>query len=201
MWEFVDKVVYINLDRRTDRDEHIRKVLAQFGDKVTRMSAVETTPGFVGCLMSHIAVLNAAKHYGWKNVLIIEDDAEWNQFETGYAIVEKLAAAPYNVIHFGPSAPNIVRETYQLLDGQTTSSYLVNGHYITTLLDCYNEALPLLKQTLDECTYGSDQCWKKLMRTGGWFAPIPALMYQRPDHSDIRGRFQDHREYWTLSLS
>lgn len=201
MWEFVDKVVYINLDRRTDRDEHIRKVLAPFGDKVIRMSAIETTPGFVGCLQSHIAVLKAAKHHGWKNVLVMEDDVEWNEVDIGYPIVERLAAAPYNVIHFGPSAANIVPTTYQLLDGQTTSSYLVNGHYIDTLLKCYTSALPPLKQTLDECTYGSDQCWKVLMRQGGWFAPLPALMYQRPDHSDIRGGFQDHRHYWILSLS
>jgi len=201
MWEFVDKVVYINLDKRTDRDAHIRTVLAQFGDKVTRMSAIETNPGFIGCLQSHIAVLKAAKHHGWKNVLVMEDDVEWNEFQTGYAIVERLAASHYNVIHLGPSAAKIVPGTYQLLDGQTTSSYLVNGHYIDTLLACYVAALPPLKQTLDECTYGSDQCWKRLMREGGWFAPTPALMYQRPDHSDIRGRFQDHREYWTLSLS
>lgn len=201
MWEFIDKVVYINLDSRTDRDERIRNVLQTFGNKVIRMSAIKTSPGFVGCLQSHIAVLKAAKYNKWKNVLVMEDDVEWNEFETGYAIVERLASAPYDVIHFGPSAAKIVPETYRLLDGQTTSSYLVNGHYIDTLLNCYLAALPPLMQTLDECTYGSDQCWKKLMKHGGWFAPIPALMYQRPDHSDIRGHFQDHRHYWTLSLS
>jgi glycosyl transferase family 25 len=201
MWEFVDKVVYINLDRRTDRDEHVRRVLSQFGDKVVRMSAVDTNPGFIGCLKSHIAVLSAAKHYGWKNVLVVEDDVEWNNFDEGYAIVEALASQPYDLIHFGPSASEIEPGTYRLIDGQTTSSYLISAHYIDTLLTCYKEALPLLEQTLNECIYGSDQCWKRLMKRDKWFAPNPALMYQRPDHSDIRNRFQDHREFWTLTLS
>jgi glycosyl transferase family 25 len=201
MWEFVDHVVYINLDRRTDRDTRVREVLAQFANKVIRLSAIERTPGFIGCLESHIAVLNAAKHYKWRNVLVVEDDVEWNEFDTAYPIVEKLASQPYNVIHFGPSVPLINKETYELYDGQTTSSYLVNGHYIDTLLTCYKEALPNLVQTHNESLYGSDQCWKKLMKQGGWFAPNPALMYQAPGHSDIRNRFQDHREYWNLSLA
>jgi glycosyl transferase family 25 len=200
MWEFVDKVVYINLDKRTDRDTRIRQVLLPFGNKVTRLAAIESTPGFIGCLKSHIAVLSYAKHYNWRNVLVIEDDVEWNEFDTTYPIVEKLASQPYNVIHLGPSSPLINKETYELYDGQTTSSYLVNGHYIDTLLTCYKEALPKLVQTHDESLYGSDQCWKKLMKQGGWFAPTPSLMYQAPGYSDIRDRFQDHRKYWNLSV-
>ena len=196
MWEFVDKVVYINLDKRTDRDTRIREVLSPFGNKVIRMSAVETSPGFIGCLKSHIAVLSAAKHYKWRNVLVMEDDAEWNEFDTAYPIVEKLASRPYNVIHFGPSLPVMIESTYQLLDGQTTSSYLVNGHYIDTLLACYKDALPKLIETHNESLYGSDQCWKVLMRQGGWFAPVPILMYQKPGFSDICSTYKDHTEAW-----
>lgn len=199
MWEFVERVVYINLDRRTDRDARMRDVLSQFGNKVIRMSAVETKPGFIGCLKSHIAVLRAAKHYKWANVLVMEDDVEWNAFDVAYPIVETLASHPYKVIHLGPSAPLIDENTYELYDGQTTSSYLVNGHYIDTLLTCFTEALPKLIETHDEAVYGSDQCWKTLMKQGGWFAPNPALVYQAPGHSDIRERFQDHREFWNLT--
>jgi len=201
MWEFVDKVVYINLDKRTDRDKRTREVLATFGNKVIRMSAIETSPGYIGCLQSHIAVLNAAKYHGWKNVLVMEDDVEWNNFEAGYQLVESLAAKDYDVIHFGPSAARIMPVTYRLVTGQTTSSYLVNGHYIDILLDCYKTALPLLIQSGNEGAYGADQCWKPLMLVGKWYAPLPALMYQRPDFSDIRGVHQDHREFWTLKLS
>jgi glycosyl transferase family 25 len=196
MWEFVDKVVYINLDKRTDRDARTRDVLSQFGNKVIRMSAIETKPGFIGCLKSHIAVLEAAKHYKWRNVLVMEDDVEWNEFDTAYPIVETLASQPYNVIHLGPSVPVMVEGTYQLLDGQTTSSYLVNGHYIDTLLNCYKEALPKLIETLDESLYGSDQCWKPLMKQGGWFAPVPILMYQKAGFSDICGFHKDNGDIW-----
>ena len=201
MWEFVEKVVYINLDRRTDRDTRTREVLSTFGNKVIRMSAVEATPGFIGCLQSHIAVLNAAKHYGWENVLVMEDDVEWSDLDAGYPIVQTLASQPYDIIHFGPSNAEIDPNTYRLTDGLTTSSYLVNGRYIDTLLACYKAALPKLISTHNEDLYGSDQCWRTLMKKDKWFAPFPTLMYQRPDYSDIRGRFQDHRRFWLVPLT
>ena len=198
MWEFVDKVVYINLNKRGDRNKKMQKVLAMFGDKVIRLSAIETTPGYIGCLQSHIAVLTNAN--GWRNVLIMEDDVEWNNFEAGYKIVEKLAMNPYDVIHFGPSAVTMGPD-YRLLSGQAASSYLVNGPYINVLLNCYKTALPHLIQTNNEATYGADQCWKPLMLSDRWYAPLPVLMYQRPDYSDIRGYFQDHRHYFNRACA
>jgi glycosyl transferase family 25 len=198
MWEFVDKVVYINLDKRKDRDERTREVLACFGSKVIRMAAVETSPGFIGCLQSHIAVLRAAIAHRWENVLVVEDDIEWNDFDAGYDRVKKLAAKRYDVIHFGPTTERIGPEVNKLISGQTTTAYLINRDYIPTLLQCYESALPLLIATHDESKYGADQCWKPLMLTGAWYAPIPVLTYQRPDFSDIRQRYQDHRETYRM---
>jgi len=165
------------------------------------MSAVRTTPGYIGCLKSHIAVLNAAKHYGWKNVLVMEDDVEWGDVDVAYPIVEKLSSSPYDVIHLGPSNAHIDPITYRLTDGQAVSSYLVNGPYVDTLLACYKTALPNLISTHDEAMYGTDQCWKVLMKRDRWFSMFPTLMHQRADYSDIRERFQDHRIYWKTPLT
>ena len=201
MWEFVDKVVYINLDKRKDRDERTRQVLSCFGNKVIRMTAVETSPGFIGCLQSHIGVLKAAIAHRWKNVLVVEDDIEWNDFDAGYERVKNIACTKrYDVIHFGPTAERIMPNSNRLVSGQTTTAYLINGPYIPTLLDCYEKALPALIATHDEFKYGADQCWKPLMLTGGWYAPIPVLTYQRADFSDIRQQYQDHRHTYRLKL-
>jgi glycosyl transferase, family 25 len=205
MWDFVDRVVYINLDKRPDRNERmLRDILPTFGNKVSRMPAIESSPGYIGCLQSHIRVLEDARRDNVRNVLILEDDVEWNNFALGYKVVERLARWPYDVIHFGPSAadgtmlPNIA--ACRLLSGQATSSYLINRHYINTLLECYKYALPRLIETKNDGVYGSDQCWKPLMRTGRWFSPIPVLMYQQPGFSDIQQEYMDGSVSWILKV-
>ena len=38
-WNFIDKVVYINLERSTERNEHMKEFVKPFGDKVIRFNA------------------------------------------------------------------------------------------------------------------------------------------------------------------
>ena len=56
----IDKVVYINLEKRPGRKAEMEAELAKLripADKWVRFSAVEHTHGAVGCNQSHIAVL------------------------------------------------------------------------------------------------------------------------------------------------
>jgi len=71
----IDKIIYINLDKRIDRRTDIEKELNDFGLEYERFQAIET-PGFgiLGCGQSHLAVLKLAKERGYKNILIFEDD-------------------------------------------------------------------------------------------------------------------------------
>jgi glycosyl transferase family 25 len=200
MWEFVDKVIYINLDKRTDRDERTREVLSTFGDKVIRLSAIEDENGAIGCIKSHIAALNAAYANKWRNVLIMEDDVEWNDFDNGYKLVESLSRKAYDVIHFGPSAAKIAQYSYRMIDGQTTSSYLVSRHYIPTLVNCFNYGLSKLIKGGNPDAYAADQCWKHLMGSGNWYAAHPCLVYQREDYSDIRKERFDGRHFWAFKV-
>ena len=101
-FRFVEHVVYINLDHRTDRLEQVTAELAPYfpPEKVTRFSAIQLDRGALGCTLSHIAVLELAKAKGWKNVLVLEDDAMWKaeQFEEAYATLDRLASNPYDAI-------------------------------------------------------------------------------------------------------
>jgi hypothetical protein len=47
MFEFVDKIVYINLEHRTDRRAQIEEVLKDVSDKVIRFNAIKETHGGV----------------------------------------------------------------------------------------------------------------------------------------------------------
>lgn len=76
-WQTIDKVVYINLNKRKDRRVRIARQLKAIGvprEKIVRFEAIEEAPGYIGCIKSHILVLQMAQQNGWKNVLILEDD-------------------------------------------------------------------------------------------------------------------------------
>ena len=91
MLEYIEKVVYINLEHRTDRKELIEKELSIFhSEKVIRFNAIKEDNGHIGSSKSHIEVLKLSIKNDWKNVLIVEDDASWHNLENGYPIFEKL---------------------------------------------------------------------------------------------------------------
>jgi glycosyl transferase family 25 len=199
MWEFVDKVVYINLDSRTDRRAHMENITQTFGGKVSRFPAIKHSPGIVGCVMSHISILKRAIDEKWRNVLILEDDANWNNFDEGYAKLEKLATSDFDVILLGGSFIYYDQSSYRLYSGQTTTAYLVSSKYIPTLLANYEEGLKKLQaEPRMREIYSLDIYWKRLQSRDNWYVIMPCLLYQVPSYSDIEGVFVDYRSCMNL---
>ena len=194
MFEFVDKVVYINLDKRIDRRAHMETFTSIFGDKVIRFSAIEETLGYVGCTKSHIAVLKMALENKWKNVLVLEDDTDWNNFQEGYSTLTRLVKNPYDVIVFGGSEAKYDKLTLKLFNSRTTTAYLVNSTYIPTLLENFETGLVGLIKTNDRERYAIDTYWNILQHIDNWYITVPYLVYQLPGHSDIEGVYMDYRE-------
>jgi len=194
MFEFIEKVVYINLESRTDRRIEIEEELAIFpSNKILRFNAIKEWNGHHGCSKSHIAVLEMALKENWSNVLIIEDDAKWNNFDEGYTILEKLTQSPYDVISLGGIGGYVDPITFKAFNFQTATAYLVSKHYYNTLLANFKEGLQIL---LESTTYHSrgclDQYWKQLQFKDNWFRIYPHLLYQRPSYSDI---IKSHVDY------
>ena len=79
MSENIEKIFYINLERRTDRREEVEGELSKINllEKVERFNAISHVNGSVGCGQSHLAVLKLAKERKYKNVLILEDDFQF----------------------------------------------------------------------------------------------------------------------------
>jgi len=194
MFEFVDKVVYINLAHRTDRKEQIEEVLKVIpSEKVLRFDAIKQPHGGVGCSMSHIAVLEMAQREGWKNYLVVEDDAVWNNFEESYALLEKLIKNPYDVIVLGLANGKYTPE-YKVLSSQTATAYIVNSNYYPVLLDNFKEGLMYFIQTRRYDIFAIDQYWKRIQPRDTWYATVPSLMVQRPGYSDIEKRNIDYNK-------
>lgn len=193
MWEFIEKVVYINLASRPDRNEHMKKMTEIFGDKVIRFDAIKQTPGYLGCAQSHMYVLELAIQENWKNVLILEDDAEWNQFEFNYKRLESLATQTYDVLLLGGVAVH-KDHTQRVYSSQTATSYLIQNHYYRTLLANFRQAYDGLKNE-GYGRFAIDQHWKQLQKIDTWYIiSDPCLVYQRPDYSDIEQQHVDYRD-------
>jgi glycosyl transferase family 25 len=199
MFEFIEKVVYINLEHRTDRKQQIEGVLSKFpAEKVVRFNAVKNEQhGGMGCTQSHIGVLEMAILNGWKNVLIVEDDCMWNRFEAGYPILEKLVQKEFDVITLGIVFPVYDLDSFRLYKGQTTTSYLVNQSYYQTLLNNFKEGLQKFQETGHYAKYALDQYWKPLQLMHKWYSVIPSLLIQRESYSDIEKGVIDNGKYFS----
>jgi glycosyl transferase family 25 len=193
MFEFIEKVVYINLENRHDRKVSIEKELSIFPqEKVLRFNAIHYHRGYIGCSMSHIAVLEMAVKEKWSNVLIVEDDAVWTNFSLGYSILQTLVSKPYDVILLGCHTASI-DSVYRVRSALSLTGYLVNQSYYQTLLNNFKQGLQLfLKHPHQARYYALDRYWHPLLTRDKWFSIKPNMMYQKASYSDNDRKFTDH---------
>ena len=196
--ESIGRVVYINLDERVDRKQQIQQELATVFPDVERFAAIKRSPGFIGCSMSHIAVLERAKAEGWPSVFIVEDDFAWRNKEVGLPVLEQLLKKPYDVIVLTGTYVTADPKTLRLKSCQTATAYVVAAAYYDTLLANYKEGLAGLEATGNYPMYALDQYWKRLQPRDRWFIVQPILGIQRPSFSDIEGRVVNYVRYFDL---
>jgi GR25 family glycosyltransferase involved in LPS biosynthesis len=199
----IEKVVYINLNKRTDRRQHIESLLEKYNIPATRFEAIEyssngsagNTPlhGLYGCGQSHLAVLKMARDNGWKNVLILEDDVLFNlppqDFEQ---CIERLftQGPEFDVfmldINLQRSEPAeqdwLVRVKYAHCAG----AYIVQSHYYQPLINLYEAALPLLLHTGMHWVYANDAVWGELQEVDRWYTFKEQLCKQMSGYSDTK---------------
>lgn len=201
MTDKIDKIFYINLEKRTDRRELIEGDLKKLDINAERFIGIPFEPGIVGCGKSHLAVMKKAKEEGLGNVLILEDDFT---FLTSREDLDKAldyffedVGDKYDVCMF--CCQNLEekpgsRYNYlkQIKKANNASAYLINGKYLDTIIDLYEHALPLLETTGEHWNYANDQVWTKLQEKHKWYVFEPRLGKQRSGYSDNAKRFMDY---------
>lgn len=191
----IDKIFYINLNKRTDRREEVEKELTDYGlmDKSERYEAIYTPhSGIVGCGYSHLNVLKLAKERNYKNVLILEDDFMFivSKEEFEESLQSFFETTPNfdvcmisYIVQKGEEIPNntIIGK---VIDGQTASGYIVSNHYFDVLIELYEWAIPLLDQTNEHWNYANDHVWKRLQPKDNWYYMLKRIGKQRDGYSD-----------------
>jgi glycosyl transferase family 25 len=202
-FEFVNKIVYINLEHRVDRKEHIEAKLLQYvnTDKIIRFNAVKHKNGAVGCGLSHIAVLEMAIAENWDNVFIAEDDLTWtDEFINGYDILEKIIRNNYDTIVLGGTFIKSYKNSFKLISCNCALAYIVNKSYYQTLITCFKNAVEGLIQTSEEPIYAIDQAWKTLQNQDNWYIIKPNMCIQMPGYSNIQNDFKDYTTYFHTGI-
>jgi len=75
--DLLKNTLYINLEHRTDRLEHVKIELSKLGIDGERVNAVKSKIGAIGCTLSHIRCLEIAKQRDYEYVFICEDDIQF----------------------------------------------------------------------------------------------------------------------------
>lgn len=199
----IDKIVYINLDKRPDRKQSIESQLGEYTllDKSERFAAIDYPKfGIYGCGMSHLSVIKDAKKNGYKNVLILEDDfvflVEPAVFESELAqffdanIEFDICMISYVLIRGTTVSehPFITR----IQEAQTASGYIVNSSYYDTMIALYEDAMPKLLSTRRHWEYANDQIWKKLQIQDNWFCFKTRIGKQMDGYSNNANAFMSY---------
>ena len=72
---------------------------------------------------------------------------------------------------------------------QTTTGYLVNGHYYDTLIqNIKNSIVNLLREPANHINYAIDRYWFALQQRDNWYLLTPLTVVQREGYSDIEKR-------------
>lgn len=202
MSNHIDKIFYINLDKREDRRSEIENELKNYGlyHKVDRIAAFHTPgQGILGCTMSHLQAIKLAKECNYSNVLILEDDFQFTvskeEFENQLQLFfENNIEYDVCMISYLLQRSETTKFSFltKVMEAQTASGYIIHSAFYDKMIQLYEWAVPLLAQTNQHWNYANDQCWKKLQPTANWYCFTNRCGKQRPGYSDNSERYNDY---------
>ena len=182
--EYFDKVVVINLDRRTDRMDKLVPQLERLGIEYERHSAVDgkelgINPIFAGT-MSHVQVL---KKYQDKKILVLEDDALFvDDFNEKFEEVMQTLPKDSDIFYLGALLPKST--------GKVTP---VNKHWTRQVMTtgsqayCINPARTRhFTDNLDGYEWYIDIGLRVFAEPFNAYITQPNLVTQFPSYSDLR---------------
>jgi glycosyl transferase, family 25 len=192
--ENIQKIIYINLDHRTDRKKEIEDEFERLSipkEKIIRFSAVSHPDPVVSCALSHAHSLKLAHSLNLDNVLILEDD---------FNFIDDIDKVNFNLNYFFSNIKDYDALLFIKCFGNSTkmddilsicndssnaAGYLVNKNMFATLAEDFEKSAYLLYHTKAHWIYANDQVWKKYQKNGKWFCFNEHIGYQRRSYSDL----------------
>lgn len=190
----------INLDERTDRWEQLQKEWKGVFN-LNRVAAIKETPGWKGCALSHIKIIEEAKSRGDPYVLIWEDDCTPRNRHPR-AILELWNEVLYKLSMHQDKWDIVLGATSRALKGGTYNSTLstknvkvydlphgFTTHWILYNSSCYDRMIEY-KNTLHT------QIDVFMFQQFNVKVVTPFLAQQRESYSDIEGQTRNYTEWF-----
>lgn len=182
-------IVYINLARRTDRNDRIKAEFEKIGVDPIRFDAVESKPGVIGCMKSHLGVVEMAEEKKWEYVMICEDDTLFkvDKDEFKEKTQRIVAEENWNIVLCGYYATSF--EEYnaflsKVFNAQAYCCYIIHSRYYATFKRYLENCIEGMVKTGMHWEYAIDQYCKKYQREDGWLGFVPKLAKQGGGMSD-----------------
>lgn len=206
------KILYINLDSRTDRKKEMEKILT--GLNYERVSAVQHDDGYIGCSLSHIKCIEIARIRKYEKVIILEDDfmfkenhnfqnIEFPKFHYDVLLLSNLIKEYVSINdRFTPNSKdkslNSKKETKE--KKPIVSNFIrvyncewMSGHILNESI--YNDLIKNLKDgIIDRLQNGKsrsnnlDIYWMELMKKYKFISHKKCIGTQREGYSDIKNK-------------
>ena len=183
----IDKIFYINLDHRTDRNESMINELTRLDilDKAERINAIKNKNVKIGCTKSHIYCLEEAIRRNYNNILILEDDMRWSvdkeqlnmKVNNFFNNIKE-----WDVVFFC----GCINHATFVCDGvarakqvYTSTSYMVNKNYMKTLKDNFYDCMDDSPDKMNQPDkFAHDLYWFPLQKKDNWYIITPQMGYQ-----------------------
>ena len=190
-------ILYINLDARTDRRDHMEKILD--GYNYERVPAVYDEHGYIGCAKSHIKCMEIVAERGYDRCIILEDDfvfVDNNNFNT-----IKIPDFDFDILLICNHIKKykIIDKDFNRVKWATwTSGYMVNKTIVEDLrynliegmeqlTECYkNKTVRTLNNDIRK--YYLDWYWNELFDKYVAVGLNKTIASQLNDYSDIENR-------------
>jgi GR25 family glycosyltransferase involved in LPS biosynthesis len=187
--EYFDKVVVINLDRRTDRMEQVDAQLKELGIEYERFSAVDAVAEGIdpiqACRQSHIQVLEQSEGL----TLILEDDALFMEnFQERFDNFIELLPQDWDIFYLGAVLLNSQHCNQMMVRAMDTSSlhaYCINPKF-------KDKALAQARTYPEHI----DVAYRLIHRQCKAYAAKHALVKQYPSYSDLMLKDVDYLSWY-----
>jgi GR25 family glycosyltransferase involved in LPS biosynthesis len=201
----INHIMYINLDHRQDRREHVVNELLKVGfleNAIERFSAIPFNIPAIGCSLSHLKCLEKAKSLNWDYLLIVEDDITFLNpylFKTQF---NKLLTShtDWDVVMLGGNncGPYQIQSDCSVKITRCASAigYLVKNSYYDTLINNYRNGIQLFLNNIKlPMKFAIDTYWFSLQNQHNWYLVYPLSVSQKVCFSDIEKRIVNYDHY------
>ena len=201
--ELLKHTLFINLEHRPDRLEHVQSEFKKLGIVGERINAVKSKVGGIGCTLSHIRCLEEAKKRGYEHVFICEDDITFTNPELFKQQLQKFwnnGDIQWDVLIIGgnvvPPFHKIGDYCARVFNCQTTTGYIIKKGMYDVFLENFKESAQMQMKNPGQPgvsnPYALDIYWKQLQPQYFWYIITPMTVTQYENYSEIENRVTNY---------